>query len=75
MAVYVGFLKRIKTSASWEVRILLEVQSRDAGSVTGRNIINIRNEFNKDPRLITSRELRSRYKAAEVPLGEDWKTF
>ena len=41
--------------------------------MTGRNIINIRNEFNKDPRLITSREHRLRYRKTEVPLGEDWK--
>ena len=50
-----------------------EVEARDAGSVTGRNIINIRQEFGKDPRLMTSKELRSRYSGTDVPEGDGWK--
>ena len=73
MAGYVWFLKRMSSSASWEVRIMSEVEARDAGSVTGRNIINIRQEFGKDPRLMTSKELRSRYSGTDVPEGEGWK--
>ena len=73
MAGYVGFLNRMKTSASWEVRIISEVVSRDAGSVTGKNIINMRQEFKIDPRRMTSKELRMRYRGAEMPPGESWK--
>ena len=56
MAGYVGFLNRMRKSASWEVQIMCEVMSRDASSVTGRNILNMREEFNRDPREVTSRE-------------------
>ena len=73
MAGYVGFLNRMKTSASWEVQIISEVVSRDAGSVTGKNIINMRQEFKIDPRRMTSKELRMRYRGAEMPPGESWK--
>ena len=51
LANYVGFLNRLGCSASWEVRIISEVESRDAGSVTGRNTINLREEFGRDPRV------------------------
>ena len=73
LANYVGYLNRLGSSASWEVRILAEVQSRDAGSVTGRNTINLKEEFGTDPRKMTSRQLRALYKGAEVPDGEGWK--
>ena len=59
----------MKTSASWEVRIISEVVSRD-GSVTGKNIINMRQEFKIDPRRMTSKELRMRFRGAEMPPGE-----
>ena len=73
LANYVGFLNRLSSSASWEVRILSEVQSRDAGSVTGRNTINLKEEFVRDPRGMTSRELKGLYKGAKIPDGEGWK--
>ena len=72
MANYVGFLNRLGRSASWEVRILSEVQARDAGSVTGRNIINLREEFKRDPRELTSRGFRELYHGTGVPIGEEW---
>ena len=49
-----------------------EVAGRDASSVTGRNIINITEEFNVDPRGITAREMRRMIKGLEVPAGEEW---
>ena len=73
LAGYVGFLNRMRSSASWEVQIMVEVMSRDAGSVTGRNVLNMREEFSKDPREITPRQLREVYQGAEVPPGEEWR--
>jgi hypothetical protein len=73
LANYVGFLNRLKNSASWEVRILSEVETREAGSVTGRNVINIRGEFGRNPRMMTPKELRELYQGVEVPLGEGWR--
>ena len=52
---------------------MVEVMSRDAGSVTGRNVLNMREEFNKDPREMTPRQLREVYRGAEVPPGEEWR--
>ena len=72
MAGYVGFLNRMRKSASWEVQILSEVAGRDASSVTGRNIINIKEEFNVDPRGMTAKEMRKLFKPADVPAGEGW---
>ena len=51
----------------------LETQTRDAGSVTGRNTINIRQEFGRDPRGMTSGELKDLYRYGGVPEGEGWK--
>ena len=42
---YVGFLARLRQSASWEVRILAEIECHDASSVTGTNIAEIKKEF------------------------------
>ena len=73
MAGFVGFLKRMRNSASWEVRIISDMVARDAGSVTGGNIISMRKEFKKDPREMTPKELRMMIKGAEVPSGQEWK--
>jgi hypothetical protein len=73
LANYVGFLNRLRSSASWEVCVLSETQTRDAGSVTGRNTINIRQEFGRDPRGMTSGELKDLYRYGGVPEGEGWK--
>ena len=73
LANYVGFINRLGNSASWEVRILSETQTRDAGSATGRNTINIMQEFRKDPRGMTPGQLKDLFKYAEVPRGESWK--
>ena len=48
-------------------------QTRDAASVKGRNVINIRQEFGKNPREMVSRELRGLYKYRDIPVGERWK--
>ena len=73
MAGFVGFLNRMSNSASWEVQILSEVAGRDASSVTGRNIINIKEEFNMDPRGMTAKEMRKLIKPIDVPAGEGWR--
>ena len=72
LAGFVGFLQRMRASASWEIRVLSEVAGRDAGSVTGKNIINMQLEFNKDPREMTFSSMKSALKLREVPVGEGW---
>ena len=68
-----GTCKRLKNSASLEVRILSEVETRYAGSVTGRNIVIISGEFGRDPMILAPRELRELYRGQEVQLGEGWR--
>ena len=50
-----------------------EVAGRDASSVLGRNIINIREEFHRDPRGMTVKEMRNLIKPTDVPAGEWWR--
>ena len=45
----------------------------DAGSATGRNIINIRQEFGQDPRGMTPGQLNDLFRYADVKGGEGWK--
>ena len=73
LANYVGFLRRLGSSASKEVQVLSEVEVRDAGSVTGRNILHMREEFGVHPMLMTSRTLREMYRRVQVPDGKGWK--
>ena len=71
LANYVGFINRLGNSASWEVRMISE--TRDAGSATGRNTINIRQEFRQDPREMTPGQLKDIFRYTNVPGGEGWK--
>ena len=50
-----------------------ELEGRDAGSVTGRNIIHMREEFGADPREIYSKTYRNYFLRANIPQGEEWK--
>ena len=53
--------------------MLSEVEFRDASSVTGKNIINIKEEFGVDLREMTTRQFRAQYRGASIPTGEGWK--
>ena len=46
----VNFFQNLSSSVSREVRIMSRVFSQDIQSVTGRNLANINNLFNLDPR-------------------------
>ena len=73
MAGVVGFLNRMSKSASWEVQILSEVAGRDASSVTGRNIMNIKEEFNMDPRGMAAKQMKTLFKHTDIPAEDGWK--
>ena len=42
---FVGFCHKLRSSASWEVRILAGIVGSDVGSTTGKNLKNIEEEF------------------------------
>ena len=75
MSGYVGFLARLQTSASWEVRILAVAQASDMGTVTGRNRRNLTNEFGMNPLECTPVQLRNQFQLqmSEPHPEEEWK--
>ena len=73
MQNYVGFLSRLGNSTSWEVRIVSEIVTRDAGSITGKNIRNMKMEFGQDPRQSSARAYGQLLTKSLVPPGEEWK--
>ena len=50
---YVGFFRKLQSSASWEVRVLSQIVARDAQSVTDRNLLHIKKEYCLDPWSMT----------------------
>ena len=46
---------------------------RDAGSVTGKNIRNMTNEFKEDPRMWTSKSYGHFVTKTAIPQNETWK--
>ena len=58
LAGFTGFLARQRRSASWEVRVMAELEVRDATSVTGRNMTLSKRELGSDPRTLTPRQTR-----------------
>ena len=75
LAGLTGFLTRLRKSASWEVRVMAELEVRDATSVTGRNVMMFKRELGTDPRTMTPRQTRELVRAAEKPIHpeEEWK--
>ena len=72
---FTGFLARLRRSASREVRIMAEVEVRDATGVTGRNVALFERELGSDPRSLTPSQTRDLVRAAVTPIHpeEEWK--
>ena len=47
--------------------------TRDAGSVTGSNLIRIEEEFGLDPWVSNSAHLAEKYKCYDVPAVDEWR--
>ena len=70
---YLGFFQKLLTSESSEIRMLANVVGREAGSVTGSNLINLEEEFGLDPWVSSSHQLAEKYSKYEVPAGDEWR--
>ena len=70
---YLGFTKKLMNSDSPEIRILANLVARDAGSVTGSNLLRIEEEFRLDPWASNSAQLAERYKCYGVPAEDEWR--
>ena len=70
---YVGFIQKLRTSASKKVRILSEIVGRDAQYVTGRNIMHIRAEYSMDPRSWSVDKFKVKDVRKPVPVADTWR--
>ena len=69
---YIGFLKRLGSSVSTEVRIMRNIVAMDIGSVTGRNCMNLRNEFSLDPWKESSSSFSRKHQDCQLPDQDKW---
>ena len=70
---YVGFFQNLWNSASKEVRVLSQIVARDAQSSTGRNVINIRSEYDLDPWSWSVNRFKMKDVRKPVPLVDIWR--
>ena len=70
---YVGFFQNLGQSASREVRLLKEIVARDAQSVTGRNILNIKAEYDLDPWSWSLQRFKLKDVRKPVPVADEWR--
>ena len=73
LSQYVGFLQRLGKSVSKEVRILSCIVAADIRSVVGRNVANMKSEFNLDPWKDSPRLFQEKYNYYEVPEVDQWR--
>ena len=70
---YLGFFQKLVSSPSPEISLLANLVARDAGSVTAKNLSNIENEFELDPWVSSSAQLREKYTFYRVPEEDKWR--
>ena len=70
---YVGFFRKLQTSASWEVRVLSQIVARDAQSVTGRNVLHIKKKYCLDPWSMTVGAFKAKDVRKPVPDLDEWR--
>ena len=70
---YLGFFQKLLSSESPEIRMLADLVGRDAGSVTGSNLINLEEEFGLDPWSSSSSQLAAQYSCYVVPAADGWR--
>ena len=70
---YIGFFNKLLSSKSREIVMLANIVGREMGSVTGKNLFNIENEFGLDPWQCSSLELKKVYSYYMVPEADKWR--
>ena len=70
---YVSFLQRLGKSVSKEVRIMRTIAAADIRSVVGKNVSQLKEEFDLDPWRHSSRVYQKEYKYYEVPEVDKWR--
>ena len=72
LSQYVGFFQKF-VQKCWEVRLLAKVVGSDSGSVTGRNLANIEEEFNLCPWTKSPAAFKKSYVGYQVPPEDSWR--
>ena len=70
---YVSFLQRLRKSVSREVRMMSHIVADDVRSNTGKNCLNLLQEFNLDPWTASPAALRDKHSQYEVPDVDRWR--
>ena len=70
---FVGFCHKLRSSASWEVRVLASIADKDVGSTMSKNLRNIQLEFNMCPWSNTGHAFKKLYKDYPVPEEDNWR--
>ena len=73
LSQYVSFLNRLGNSVSTEVRSMSRIAAAAIRSGTGKNVFNMKKEFNFDPWLASPGMVQKNYKYYEVPEGDCWR--
>ena len=70
---FVGFCHKLKSSASWEVRVLASIADKDVERSMGKNLRNGQQEFNMCPWKNTDNDIRKESKDYPVPHEDCWR--
>ena len=73
MCQYVNFFQKLRVSPLREVRVLANVVGRDMGSVTGRNLLHLKDVFNLDPWTESVGKFKKMYTGYLVPEVDSWR--
>ena len=73
LSQYVSFIQRLGKSVSKEVRLMRMISAADIRSGLGKNIYNLKVEFDLDPWRCSSRLFQKEYKFYEVPEVDKWR--
>ena len=70
---YVRFFRTLRNCPLREVRLLALVAGKDMGSVTGKNLLYLSDEFNLDPWVDPVGKFKAEYEGYRVPEVEKWR--
>ena len=68
-----GKVKEIDATLAPPVRLLKEIVARDAQSGTGRNILNIKAEYDLDPWSWSVQRFKQKDVRKPVPVADEWR--
>ena len=73
LSQYVSFVQRLGRSVSKEVRLMRMISAADIRSVLGKNVHNLKVEYDLDPWSCSSRLFQKEYSFYEVPDADKWR--